>query len=191
MANKVSCNVTEEIKAYFDKRTEVGFEKYGVTMDREDLNEVEWCSHAIDELADGIQYLWKLRGLLQSKAKPKYVPYKADPKINSYVWYREPNTMHFAEVLVCGYVEDPEEGHLVIIQTAYDWMGVPLETLYHKEKTNGQDTKTQPDASKVRNMVRELPSKIVYRQLRTLLHKYNGDVAKVKRKLEAMGYTFL
>lgn len=191
MANKLPCKVTEQIKAYFDKRTEVGLEKYGVTMDREDLTNVEWCTHAIDELADGIQYLWKLRAKLQDKPKsqkPKYVPYKADPKVNDYVWYREPSTMHFVEALVCGYVEDPEDGHLVIIQTAYDWMGVPLGTLYHKETVDGQNQTTQPNTSTQRNSTGKSPSSVTYNYLRDLLRKHNGDISKVKRELENKGY---
>lgn len=185
MTNKLPCKITEDIKAYFDRRTELGLDKYGVTMDRDNLTDVEWCTHAIDELADGIQYLWKLRGLLKSKDKPKYVPYSADPKINNYVWYREPNTMHFVEALVCGYVEDPEEGHLVIIQTAYDWMGVPLNTLYYKENGNVQNQTEQSSPSEERNDTRELPYKITYRKLCDLLRKYGGDISKVKRELES------
>jgi len=61
--------VTSEIKNYFDSRSHLGFNKYGVTMDREDLNSVEWCSHLIDELGDAMQYVWRLREKLQEAEK--------------------------------------------------------------------------------------------------------------------------
>lgn len=71
--DKPICKVTEEIKAYFDSRTELGLKKYNVTMDRNDLSLEEWVTHAIDELADGIQYLWKVRqDTLQAKKEAIY-----------------------------------------------------------------------------------------------------------------------
>ena len=59
--------VTEEIKAYFDARSNVGWEKYGVTMDRPDLSPEEWLTHMIDEMGDGIQYAWRLREELRKQ----------------------------------------------------------------------------------------------------------------------------
>lgn len=52
---------TEEIKEFLQKRTEVGYEKYGVSMDRTDLTPEEWLTHHIEELGDAIQYAWRLR----------------------------------------------------------------------------------------------------------------------------------
>jgi len=46
-------------------RAEKGKEKYGVTMEREDLNLFEWIDHTQQELLDGAIYLEKLKGVLQ------------------------------------------------------------------------------------------------------------------------------
>jgi len=42
-------------------RSNVGIEKYGITMDREDLNAMEWLQHLQEELMDAIIYIekWK------------------------------------------------------------------------------------------------------------------------------------
>lgn len=59
------CKTTEEIKDFFQKRTELGLSKYGVTMDRDDLDAEEWLTHHIEELGDAIQYAWRLRDKLR------------------------------------------------------------------------------------------------------------------------------
>ena len=41
-------------------RTEVGKKKYGTTMDRKDLTELEWLKHAQEEAMDLAVYLEKL-----------------------------------------------------------------------------------------------------------------------------------
>lgn len=47
-------------------RAEVGKEKYGVTMDRADLTELQWLEHAQAEALDCAVYLEKL---IQEKRK--------------------------------------------------------------------------------------------------------------------------
>ena len=42
------------------KRSEVGRKKYGVTMEREDLTELQWLIHAQEEAMDLAVYLEKL-----------------------------------------------------------------------------------------------------------------------------------
>lgn len=46
----------EEIK----RRAEFGLKKYGVTMERTDLSELEWLIHARDEAMDLCVYLTRL-----------------------------------------------------------------------------------------------------------------------------------
>lgn len=53
--------VTEEIIEMLKTRSNLGFEKYGTTMDRTDLKGSDWCQHAIEELLDGAQYLLKVK----------------------------------------------------------------------------------------------------------------------------------
>ena len=52
------------VKAVVDKfkrRSDVGIEKYGTTLEREDLTPEEWAEHMQDELMDAILYLERLK----------------------------------------------------------------------------------------------------------------------------------
>lgn len=42
-------------------RAKTGLEKYGVTVDRDDLKFEEWCQHAIEEALDLAHYLQRLK----------------------------------------------------------------------------------------------------------------------------------
>ena len=50
-------STTEKIVTMLRDRSKVGLEKYGVSIDRNDLAFNEWCQHAIEEMLDGAQYL--------------------------------------------------------------------------------------------------------------------------------------
>jgi hypothetical protein len=52
--------INESVVAKLRHRAERGSVKYGVTMDRNDLSEVEWLQHAQDEALDCAVYLEKL-----------------------------------------------------------------------------------------------------------------------------------
>lgn len=43
------------------KRTVDGFQKYGKTMDRNDLTPVQWAEHAQEEMIDSWQYLERVK----------------------------------------------------------------------------------------------------------------------------------
>lgn len=45
----------------FISRSNIGKDKYGTTLDRNDLNTIDWIQHAQEELMDGILYLEKLK----------------------------------------------------------------------------------------------------------------------------------
>ena len=45
----------------FKQRSEVGINKYGVTLDRNDLTTLEWIEHAKQEAMDFVLYLEKLK----------------------------------------------------------------------------------------------------------------------------------
>ncbi len=47
------------IKKYKD-RSEVGIKKYGTTLDRKDLNTLDWLKHLQEELMDASLYIEKL-----------------------------------------------------------------------------------------------------------------------------------
>ena len=52
--------VTEVINRYKD-RAKLGLNKYGTTLDRDDLTTEQWLEHAIEEALDLSLYLTKLK----------------------------------------------------------------------------------------------------------------------------------
>lgn len=53
--------IVEAVIEQFKERSEVGINKYGVTLDRTDLSFLEWINHAQQESMDFILYLEKLK----------------------------------------------------------------------------------------------------------------------------------
>jgi hypothetical protein len=64
-------SIVQAILAKFTQRSELGQKKYGTTLDRTDLNVLDWINHAQEELMDAILYLEKLRQMLSS-SKPDH-----------------------------------------------------------------------------------------------------------------------
>lgn len=60
-------SIVDSIVSEFKNRSEVGFKKYGTTLDREDLTELEWRIHFREELMDAILYNEKVIKILQKK----------------------------------------------------------------------------------------------------------------------------
>ena len=56
-------SVVKSVVSKFVDRAQFGLEKYGTNLDREDLQTVDWITHAQEELMDGILYLEKLKQL--------------------------------------------------------------------------------------------------------------------------------
>ena len=54
-------SVVNSVIEQFAKRSHVGVEKYGTTLDRTDLTMLDWIQHAQEELMDGILYLEKIK----------------------------------------------------------------------------------------------------------------------------------
>ena len=52
--------IEEQVCYKILKRSEKGKKKYGVTMERKDLTELEWLKHAQEEAMDLAVYLEKL-----------------------------------------------------------------------------------------------------------------------------------
>lgn len=53
--------VVQAIVEKFLSRSSLGIEKYGTTLDRDDLSTLEWINHAQEELMDAILYLERLK----------------------------------------------------------------------------------------------------------------------------------
>jgi hypothetical protein len=53
--------IVEAVINQFKERSNVGINKYGVTLDRTDLTRLEWINHAQQESMDFCLYLEKLK----------------------------------------------------------------------------------------------------------------------------------
>lgn len=60
-------SIEEQVCFKILKRSEVGKNKYGTTMERNDLTKLEWLKHAQEEAMDLAVYLQKLIELEESK----------------------------------------------------------------------------------------------------------------------------
>ena len=60
-------SVVRRVNEKFVSRAEVGYAKYGNTMDRDDLTVEEWITHAQEELMDMLLYMEKLRVEFEKK----------------------------------------------------------------------------------------------------------------------------
>lgn len=61
MADKI----VESVVGKYQQRSEVGQKKYGVGLERDDLNFIQWLTHLQEELMDATLYLEKLKTELE------------------------------------------------------------------------------------------------------------------------------
>ena len=54
-------SIVESVITQFKARSERGIYKYGVTLDRTDLNTLEWLIHLQEELMDATLYIERLK----------------------------------------------------------------------------------------------------------------------------------
>lgn len=54
-------NIVKRVIDAFKRRSERGLEKYGTTLDRNDLTHLEWLQHLQEELMDATLYIEKLK----------------------------------------------------------------------------------------------------------------------------------
>tara|TARA_B100000287_G_C20406424_1_gene691750 strand:+ start:450 stop:710 length:261 start_codon:yes stop_codon:yes gene_type:complete len=60
--------VSSVIQKYLE-RSRIGKEKYGTTLDREDLDKIQWLVHLQEELMDATLYIEKLKKELENCKK--------------------------------------------------------------------------------------------------------------------------
>lgn len=58
--------IVKSVIEKYQVRSEVGQEKYGTTLERSDLNYIQWIQHLQEELMDATLYLEKLKSELES-----------------------------------------------------------------------------------------------------------------------------
>lgn len=56
------------VLAKYYERSEIGVKKYGRTLDRDDLNLLDWLNHLQEELMDATLYIEKLKKEAQKRA---------------------------------------------------------------------------------------------------------------------------
>jgi len=56
----ISDSIVESVINKYKQRSKEGMNKYGVTMDRNDLSDVDWLTHAQEEAQDLTLYLEKM-----------------------------------------------------------------------------------------------------------------------------------
>lgn len=77
MENKTD-SIVEEVRNDLLKRSQIGINKYGVTLDRTDIDLKGWLQHALEETYDKALYLKRaIKELEKEEQKP----------INSYTEY--------------------------------------------------------------------------------------------------------
>ena len=64
---RVSDRVVESVIDQLRTRAEKGKEKYGTTMERDDLTLIQWLQHLQEELMDAAVYVEKLKGEIVEK----------------------------------------------------------------------------------------------------------------------------
>tara|TARA_B100001094_G_scaffold295835_1_gene317491 strand:+ start:31 stop:276 length:246 start_codon:yes stop_codon:yes gene_type:complete len=52
--------IEDEVCEKIQQRAKVGLNKYGTTMERDDLSDLEWFQHLQEELLDGAVYLQRM-----------------------------------------------------------------------------------------------------------------------------------
>jgi uncharacterized protein (DUF2252 family) len=54
-------NIVRDVLKRFNARSLSGIKKYNTTLERNDLNSLEWLQHLQDELMDAVLYLERLK----------------------------------------------------------------------------------------------------------------------------------
>ena len=59
--------IVEKVISAFRSRSKRGYEKYGTTLERNDLTHLEWLQHLQEELMDAALYIEKLKDESKNK----------------------------------------------------------------------------------------------------------------------------
>ena len=67
MEQQIQDPIVLKVLAKYSERSQLGIEKYGRTLDRDDLNLIDWLNHLQEELMDATLYIEKLKQELKWK----------------------------------------------------------------------------------------------------------------------------
>jgi len=59
----------QAVKEKFEERSQTGIRKYNTTLEREDLNIIDWLNHLQEELMDATLYVQRLKASYAEKDK--------------------------------------------------------------------------------------------------------------------------
>ena len=61
--------IIKKVVEKITSRSEIGMQKYGTTLDRDDLTLLDWLNHLQEELMDACGYIEKIIALIEEKDK--------------------------------------------------------------------------------------------------------------------------
>ena len=61
--------IIKKVVEKITSRSEVGIQKYGTTLDRDDLTLLDWLNHLQEELMDACGYIEKIIALIEEKVR--------------------------------------------------------------------------------------------------------------------------
>jgi hypothetical protein len=67
MKQEIEDPIVVAVMTKFYERSKLGIQKYGTTLERDDLNAIEWLNHAQDEVMDLCLYLERLKREIRGK----------------------------------------------------------------------------------------------------------------------------
>ena len=69
MEKQIQDPILLRVLAKYYERSQLGIQKYGRTLDRDDLNLIDWLNHLQEELMDATLYIEKLKADLKQAQK--------------------------------------------------------------------------------------------------------------------------
>ncbi len=66
MKQQIQDPIVLKVLVKYYERSQLGIKKYGRTLDRDDLNLIDWLNHLQEELMDATLYIEKLKSEVKS-----------------------------------------------------------------------------------------------------------------------------
>lgn len=60
--------IVQIVKEKFENRSQIGYKKYGTTLERNDLSLLEWLNHAQEEAMDLVLYIERIKEEIGNKS---------------------------------------------------------------------------------------------------------------------------
>ena len=64
-------NIVERVVSLFRSRSQRGIQKYGITLDKNELSNREWLQHLQEELMDAALYVEKIKSIIDEQESRK------------------------------------------------------------------------------------------------------------------------